>query len=1772
MKQYHSKKGRFSHRSVLAIFISCLLLLTTVAPLVSAADPPVLGDVATLGAPTLSTIKAGVTTPLSDGSTVYSTDKLLLRYNFEMDEIKFETMLHNTTNGTTPYEVKIPLPAGLKWTGDTLPIDILAETPDGELKIYGQLVISPPGEASLFFSGPYLTDYEDGNYATLEDAYIEMGCALDMGEIKNKLEYALPLAEGNALNITVGDNKPTEHGVKKLGSYNAATSRFNWTVTYTPGSVPKELPFLLTDTFASGTHVFVPGSLCLNSTVLTQGDDYTVVDNGTDTTIKYEITSITPGTDMVFTYQTAPSDDALKAGAGKSNITATNAASIKDSNDQPVGSDSGEATALPDETKWLAKTGTLNADGRNIDWVVTINTNDRRLDNLTMHDLLPSGLSLNTDSIEINGGALPPANLSVPNTAEETFSIRIPKESDGTYLPEYTITYSTAVADSYFDEANTANFENAAWLTYDWLHYDGTTGVFDDFKSPSLGMPVGVDTHMVRKTGTYDRSTHEITWTVTVNPHGVYVKEGTITDDLTGKGQEYVSSSDPASFTSTSPLITLDSYTSDELIVKVGEIGMNTLTYSFITRLTDPADYAFNITEKAYYNDIAFSGKFISNKGAGTEGNVQDSVQGSVAVASRVLTKSGAGYNPSTNVVTWRVVINQNKMLMDNVTLVDEIRANQTFVPDSVKIKVGAEATEDADPRIVVLDTNPDTLLPRLNVTLGSVTDEIIVTFQTTLDVDNIAEFKNSASFTVGNSARLERDVYGPQTTSGSQTIANKILSKSGELVDNNSTIAYSVNINPNGVLMTGLSLTDQLPDGLALDIDSVNLIPASVSSTGAFSPDGAAVSPRSMEYDAANNRLSIGLPDGSGRYILEYECCITNRNLAPFNNSISFDGDVIQGDDMGDDNNVALGAGGGGGAGTSSKKARLDITVQDSEREGIKLPGVEVKLLTKMSPDDPGTVVAVGTTDADGNLSFFTLTKGREYWLEQVVDSTTGYTSPKILNGALSEHIIVPIAAGPMDDVVVITNDPSKGDVSFSVVNDHPLVYPLADVGFLLTDLTTGSTYSLTATSNADGLVTFPGVPFGNYTLEQTTLVPGHQENTTKYPVSINIAGVPSIEGLTNGTVVNFRLPASDTGTLTISNTVIGSGGDPDQLFRFSIQLLDSDDNPLTGGYNCTGAVTGQIFSGDARSLLDGQSFSIEGLPFGTKYMVVATPVADYTVTPSAELSGTITEQNSTPAADFIHTHSDGGGTQPVPYTLTISNTVTGAGSDPTDDFTFDVVLTNPNNIPLTGTYRYAGTGGTGTIVNGLGTVTLKGGQSVVIEGLPVGTKYIVTPNDNPNGYTVDFPEKSGTINETDNAVAPFVHTLAGTQPATGKLTISNEVTGAGSDVNHEFSYSVKFTDENGNTPVGSYSYSGTGGSGTISSTGIISLKGGQNVVFEELPAGTRYTVTSQPNSNGYTTTPSTKDGTVPANGDEKAHFIHTRAGTEPAFGTLIIHNTVTGSGSNSNDSFTFTVKLTDADDKPLTGAYNYSGTGGTGTITNGTGTISLKGGQDVEIKDLPAGTKYTVTAEANSKGYTVTPATNSGTILANGTTRAPFIHTRDADQPAPGTLTISNTVTGTGSNANDVFTFAVKLTNADDSALAGTYSYSGTGGTGSIVNGIGTVSLKGGQSVLIKDLPAGTKYTVTANANSNGYTTTPAANSGTIAANSNSTAPFVNTRTSTVNTDDDDPNDGKGPDNSGKGPSTGTPLASLFFFVLATLLLGGVALVAVKKRRAMR
>lgn len=344
-------------------------------------------------------------------------------------------------------------------------------------------------------------------------------------------------------------------------------------------------------------------------------------------------------------------------------------------------------------------------------------------------------------------------------------------------------------------------------------------------------------------------------------------------------------------------------------------------------------------------------------------------------------------------------------------------------------------------------------------------------------------------------------------------------------------------------------------------------------------------------------------------------------------------------------------------------------------------------------------------------------------------------------------------------------------------------------------------------------------------------------------------------------------------------------------------------------------------------------------------------------------------------------------------------------------------------------------------------------------------------------------------------------------------------------SDHERSFDFEVALSDESGDALSGTVSLSLDGEASelvALDDGGVarFSLKDGQSATLEELPAGTRYTVTETADDgfeasfaiteNGKAAASGTATGTgeqTVVEGSSVVSFTNIKQG-----GSLVVSKAVSGNAADPSESFEFQIKLTDSDGDPLEGQFAYGLFEGTdpsdwdawslgtatadedGVLALENGVPSLADGQSIAISGLPVGSEYNV-LETGGDGYTasvsktVTAAggqassTNAaGTIAESGQVDA---LTFTNEKWVYGSLQIAKRAYGT--DEEEEFGFSIILTNAQGEPLSGTYRVTVGDGTGSTTSeqqtdesGALGVSLTDGQTATIEQIPQGTHYRI--------------------------------------------------------------------------------------------
>ncbi|WP_281532814.1 collagen binding domain-containing protein [Anaerocolumna aminovalerica] len=910
-------------------------------------------------------------------------------------------------------------------------------------------------------------------------------------------EIVFDLGGGATTNIYVDFEKVDETANIKLvksGSYDINKNEITWKIVITPESTPYRKPIsnvVIKDIIQDG-QTYIEGSASLSPKV----EEGILSWDETNKELSYHFVRDINTTDnevYTLTFKTKVDTDLFDK-EGKQVFFKNQAASTFE----------GDRTSLSNEATvnttvdFVNKNGIYESGTKRIKWTVTINRNNVLIPDAVIIDTIPKGLTLETNSVKINGEAktLGTDFTYVNNQLRYEFKEAIQKAQ----ILEY---YTTVTDETIYDSNAGKTFTNNVEFT--------GTGVPGDAKE---GKGVYVGSNVISKQGNgYNRTNHTITWKITVNSNKISIKNGVVTDNIP-VGLKYVDGSFKITLNNTEVKDGIFEYKeADSTDTK--KTGTFTYTFAdtinetyvieFKTKVTDNKVYAVN-GSKDFKNTANLKGE-----NANTGKTINSSADATQQVSSRVIEKTGTDYDYLKREITWKIVVNQNKMSMKNAYVTDIIGEKQEFVPESVTIE-GKKAQKGSQPNeknSYYYDEATKTL--RYNFP-EEITTEQIITFKT--KIVDLTIFDINSDKTLQNTAKLfGDDIPSNVESTGTRTIKNTVVSKKGIYSTGNSYIDWEVDINQNKVPIKDAVLEDTLQTGLELDSSSVKLLRLNTKATDGSLSESEDVTAQllSVKYDISTGKVTFAFKgEIDSAYRLKFRTDIDEAyKNGTFSNSITFKGSGISQNGTSNSIGVSFQNVGGGAGGTG--RGSITITKVDENNTATKLKGAAFELLDMYQ----NVLKTSEETGEDGKVMFDKLKLNTIYYIREAA-SPTGYN----LSTELYEFKLT-------DENKNITyefkNSIITGNIIFHKLNEDNL--PLPGAEFTLyheNDVNLENPLS-TAISDEQGKVEFKNVPYGSYKIIETKAPEG-------YLISGEVLTATILENL----VIVTTVPAS------ISNTKI--------------------------------------------------------------------------------------------------------------------------------------------------------------------------------------------------------------------------------------------------------------------------------------------------------------------------------------------------------------------------------------------------------------------------------------------------------------------------------------------------------------------------------------------------------------------------------------------------------------------------------------------------------
>lgn len=449
-------------------------------------------------------------------------------------------------------------------------------------------------------------------------------------------------------------------------------------------------------------------------------------------------------------------------------------------------------------------------------------------------------------------------------------------------------------------------------------------------------------------------------------------------------------------------------------------------------------------------------------------------------------------------------------------------------------------------------------------------------------------------------------------------------------------------------------------------------------------------------------------------------------------------------------------------------------------------------------------TGLPVGTTwtVCEGTLT------NAERWDTTVSASTGGIVTDKVASGTISTT----------GSAVNITNTydyaatPTKAEATIKVSKQYGAQTYGEPVQFTITGINgtatpNPSSLSITGANSNQFELTFNTAGTYTYTIEEvkTPAVSGMTYAETVYTVTFNVArgtgsdrnklvATPTYTVVEKpGAASNSYLYTDTTGLLFTNTYNPGSSEEQDKGSLSIKKTLENPKNATTGlpenyeikitlshydgissssqiGSSEPQSVTLTFTGGEATYYIQaGETLTLSDLPVGTQWTVTETAQLDskywrtaYKVNgqDATTVSDEISAANETDAVIITNTYDPNGG-EIVPGgtgALSISKEI-GEGIDPDTTFDFLIEVTDAS-----GRYDAASTNGFDgyvTFTDGKATVQLKGGETLLIKGLPDAALYTI--QETTTGYTVAKTGDTGTLSGGQTATAHFTNTKSG-------------------------------------------------------------------------------------------------------------------------------------------------------------------------------------------------------------------------------------------------------------------------------------------------------------------------------------------------------------------------------------------------------------------------
>ena len=907
-----------------------------------------------------------------------------------------------------------------------------------------------------------INDYDTGRYVQIE-ADGKMDASEIGGGGEQKLEFQF---DGKFEYVDVKfDEKVEKVILEKTGNWDKGKNEITWTITVKAETNPKGLTIknvVIKDTIGAGQ----------TWQSETEGD---AVYNSVNKTFTFA--ELKDGETKTIKVVTKPDLSAFTPEKEDKEVTLENT----------VGATYGIDGLIKDKTvnvkntvNFINKTGLFipgNTRGEDvIKWTIDINNNNLNMPaGTTLEDVIPTGLKLIAGSVKIDGKLVNNFTGAVlSDVNEKGFKITF----NNGLTKKITVIYETEITDpNAYEPDNDVKYLNNAKLTWNDSGEKSIPGTAE----------VGIGRTVIQKSGNgYEANDNRyVKWKITINSDKLDIKNPVVTDTLP-KELEYVSHT-VSPTTEVWVKTTTGTAVGVEQVITFSHVGKidKTYTIDLITRVKDGYKDIYGANkETTFVNKVSLKGDNVEPKN--TTANQR--------YYSTVIAKSNTGYDHIDRKASWEIVVNQNKMTINNAIITDTIGNFHEFVDGSLKLGVVKLTQVQGDPAVgqySVVNKVVTINLGKINNTTETITYETLIPEEVLDDI-----FNENTTPKLTNSATLTGTEIknGGETVTSEKAIKNTVISKKANYTNKNDFIEWLVEINLNQLDFkdADVTLEDTLQEMLILDKNSVKLYKLTMKSDGTYVPvtESDIVKDKvTVNYDTNTNKVDFKLGKVNKAYLLKFTTDINLEKLnGTISNTISLKGHNKIGDNATGTISVNFNNVDGEGGGS---KTRGSIKIVKKDDYNNLIEGIEFELYDNLKK--PFNPPKRSTTNDEGIAYFEDLPMGN-YWIKEIV-APGGFIK-------LNEEISVKLSKGlptpeldPKNPVLTIINE--------RIVIDKIEIKKVDGIGEALKgakfDLyKKGSDVSIaSAVSGEDGLVTFDNINKGEYLIKETEAPEGYLKSS---------------------------------------------------------------------------------------------------------------------------------------------------------------------------------------------------------------------------------------------------------------------------------------------------------------------------------------------------------------------------------------------------------------------------------------------------------------------------------------------------------------------------------------------------------------------------------------------------------------------------------------------------------------------------------------------------